>query len=197
MGLLDRLLGRKRDMEPGDTANGVTREDARAVERYERMLRNAPPDVIENVHIQAFEKLTPEQLDLLFERFTTNASSPEDRPANAQPRTLARAAVHAEARQVGTLTRIYNAEPKGSTNADQKGITRAEQNGITTSTLIGASILDTVVWYSIASVAFSTWAPTVTSDEAASDTSSNNLEQDATASSANTSTFDDFWDFGS
>lgn len=178
MGLLDLVLGRKRDMEPAPVVGGASREDAHAVDRYERMLRTAPHDVIENVHIQAFERLTPGQLDLLFERFTAHAPSPEQRPADARPATLARAATEAETREPGALARMY----------------MTERNGLAPSAWAGASILDTVAWYAIASVAFSSWTPSANDDDAAaSAASSNDRGQDATGAPADA--FDGFWDF--
>lgn len=179
MGLLDLVLGRKTDMEPEPVAVGASRADARAVDRYERMLRTAPPDVIENVHVQAFEKLTPAQLDLLFERFTANAPSHAERPADARPATLARAAAQAENRQPGALTRIF----------------KTDQGGNASATWAGASMLDTVAWYAIASVAFSSWAPYGTADTAAPVTGSNSQDQDATVASADASSFGGLWDF--
>jgi len=178
MGLLNLVLGRKLDMKSESVAAGASQEDARAVERYERMLRTAPPEVIENVHVQAFEKLTPAQLDLLFERFTVDAPSHEERPANAQPAALARAAAQAQTRQPGALARIF----------------KGDQSGIAPTAWVGYSILDTVAWYAIASVAFSSWAPSGT-DAAAAGTGSNNLDQDATSTSVDTSTSGGFWDF--
>jgi hypothetical protein len=42
MGLLDRVLGRKLDLKPEPVPPEASREDAHAVDRYERMLRTAP-----------------------------------------------------------------------------------------------------------------------------------------------------------
>lgn len=179
MGLLDLVLGRKLDMKPVPVAAGASREDARAVDRYERMLRTAPSDVIEKVHVEAFEKLTPAQLDLLLERFTAEAPSPEERPADARPATLARSAAQAETRQPGALARIF----------------KGDHSGISPATWMSYSILDTVAWYAIASVAFGAWAPSGTDDAAAADTGSNNVETDDTSTSAASSTFGSFWDF--
>jgi len=142
MGLLDRILGRKADLVPEPAATGVPIRDAEAVDRYERMLRTAPQDVLEQAHIESFERLTPAQLDLLFERFTASAAADDERPADARPESLARSAALAEGRRPGSITRTL-----------QDTQTHAETNA-----LVGASILDTVVWYSLVSVAFSTWS---------------------------------------
>jgi len=55
------------------------------------MLRTAPPDGIENVHVQAFDKLTPAQLDILFEGLTADAPHLcNDRPTRDLQRSLGR-----------------------------------------------------------------------------------------------------------
>jgi hypothetical protein len=178
MGLLDPVLGRKLDMKPEPVPPEASREDAHAVDRYERMLRNAPPDVIENVHVEAFQKLTPAQLDLLSERLIADAPSDEERPADASPATLARAAAQAETRQPGARARIF----------------KADGSGIAPATWVGYSILDTVAWYAAASVAFGSWAPSGTGDPPAAATGSSDPDQDATTTAAD-GTSGGFWDF--
>jgi hypothetical protein len=139
MGLVDRILGRKRDLEEERTpatATGTPKPaDERAVAEYERLLRTAPPDTIEKVHVEAFAKLTPEQLDILYDRFTANASTPEERPADARPATLAKTATQVEVKKPGTLQRVMGDDASGNAF----------------NTAVGLSILDTVIWYSIAS----------------------------------------------
>jgi uncharacterized protein YbjQ (UPF0145 family) len=46
----------------------LRRADKRAVRAYERMLRSAPRDAIDRTQLDAFEKLTDAQLNLLFQR---------------------------------------------------------------------------------------------------------------------------------
>ncbi len=173
MGLLDRVLGRKADLEPEYVPAGLTRADARVVGRYERMLRTASPEVIERVHVEAFEKLTPEQLDLLFERFTADAPTADDRPTDARPRSLARSATVAEARRPGAIKRTL----------------QSDDAGVGLNTVIGASILDSVIWYAVASSAWSAWNA---SDAGGSDAAS------AEATGADAGGFDggDIWDLG-
>ncbi|SDZ54578.1 hypothetical protein [Herbiconiux ginsengi] len=140
MGFVDRILGRKRDLEEERTPASASRTpakpaDERAVAEYERLLRTAPPDTIQKVHVEAFSKLTPEQLDILYDRFTANASTAEDRPADARPATLAKTATQVEQKKPGTLQRVLGDDATG--------------DGF--NTYLGLSILDTVIWYSIAS----------------------------------------------
>ncbi len=111
MGFFDRVFGRTtrhKGTSPGRA------EDEMAVERYQQVLTNAPTDKIEQAHLEAFGKLTPAQLDVLFERFAKNAPTPDDGPADARPDTLARAAARAERSQPGTLTRTLGEGNKAS-----------------------------------------------------------------------------------
>ncbi|MCS5720163.1 hypothetical protein N1027_18685 [Herbiconiux sp. CPCC 205763] len=140
MGFVDRILGRNHDLEenrpaPHADAPEAKPADERAVAEYERLLRTAPPETIEKVHVEAFARLTPEQLDILYDRFTANASTAEDRPADARPATLAKTATQVEQKKPGTLQRVMGDDASAST----------------LNTYVGLSILDTVIWYSIAS----------------------------------------------
>lgn len=141
MGLLDRIFGRQVELEPEPAPAGVPHSDAAAVERYERLLRIAPQDVLEQAHVEAFERLTPAQLDLLYERLTATATTDDERPADAHPRSLAHSAARAERRRPGTIAQTLNeAQARAGTNA-----------------VVGYSILDAVIWYSLASAAWNTW----------------------------------------
>lgn len=119
MGFLDRLLGR----------NGARRRDGRgrlasdgrpsgrsgdeiAVERYRYLLRTASPDAIEQVHREAFERLTPEQRRVVFEEFSRNSPAGEQ-PAADDPISLARAGTRAELRQPGFFERSLGAPGLG------------------------------------------------------------------------------------
>ncbi|MGR0320357.1 hypothetical protein [Agromyces sp. ZXT2-3] len=106
-------------------------------------MRTAPQDVLEQAHVEAFERLTPTQLDLLYERLTATATTDDERPADARPESLARSAARAERRRPGTITQTLD----------------ETQERATTNAVVGYSILDAVIWYSLASVAWSTWSP--------------------------------------
>ncbi|MFZ4894951.1 hypothetical protein ACL9RL_10905 [Plantibacter sp. Mn2098] len=109
MGFLDRLLGRNLTPPPASPRSA----DELAVERYERLLRTAPTDTIQQAHVEAFERLTPEQLAILFDRFTEHADAaelagkPAVRPPDARPESLATAATDAEATEPGALKRLF------------------------------------------------------------------------------------------
>ncbi|RIJ49002.1 hypothetical protein DZF99_16670, partial [Clavibacter phaseoli] len=115
MGFLDRLLGR--DEQPDgrrDRAEaGAPRErsaDEVAVERYRYLLRTAPPERIEEVHLEAFQKLTPEQREILFRQLSSDAAE-GDAPVDDRPESLARSATRSEMRAPGTLERTLG--PRG------------------------------------------------------------------------------------
>lgn len=133
MGFLDKLLGREpRQQQPqapgagggswsaqgqgsgqpfsqgADRSGGAggASEDERAVARYRYLLRTAPPEALEQVHAEAFAKLTPEQRQQVLTELTQTAPEGEV-PSSAEPQDLARAATRAEMRQPGTLERTF------------------------------------------------------------------------------------------
>jgi hypothetical protein len=147
MGFLDRLLGRpEQPDQPRRAAAPQRSDDEIAVERYRYLLRTAPPETIEQVHTEAFSKLTDEQRDLLFQQLTENAMEGE-RPADAQPATLAQAATRAELRQPGTLDRAFGGEQAGGRQGPGFG------------SMLGASLLGTVAGYVVGSALVSAFLP--------------------------------------
>jgi hypothetical protein len=150
MGFLDRLLGRSEQSEQPEPPRRATApqrtDDEIAVERYRYLLRTAPPETIEQVHTEAFSKLTAEQRDLLFTQLSENALAGE-RPANAEPATLAKAATRAELRQPGTLDRAFGGDQAGGRQGPGFG------------SMLGASLLGTVAGYVVGSALVSTFLP--------------------------------------
>ena len=196
MGFLDRLFGRD---EQGSTPQARTAATARgaapqrtddeiAVERYQYLLRTAPPETIEQVHTEAFAKLTDQQRDLLFQRLTEN-TTPSERPADAAPATLAKAATRAELREPGTLERTLG---------------RQGQGGLGFGGMVGSTILGTVAGYVIGSALVSAFMPDPgATDAAASDSgtdsggdSANDTSTDAGADTGADSGADSGGDFG-
>jgi hypothetical protein len=107
MSFLDRLLGRS-PTPPPPPARRVTPAadpDQVAVERYRYLLRTAPPDQLEQAHVEAFERLTPEQRQIVQRDLA--AASPDEAPVSDDPRDLARSATRAELRQPGTLEQTW------------------------------------------------------------------------------------------
>ena len=122
MSFWDRLMGRDDNADnPGNARGGQQRPESRgsernedeiAVERYRYLLKTAPPETIEQVHVEAFAKLSPEQRTLLFEQLKANAAE-GDRPVDDQPASLARSATRSEMRQPGTLERSLGGGRQG------------------------------------------------------------------------------------
>lgn len=116
MDALKRLFGMG-EPESRSMANRRSRQfsaDEQAIERYRYLLRTAPPETIEEAHVEAFSKLTPEQRQMVRQELDQTLT-PAERAAGAeydeQPRSLARIATRAEMRQPGTLERTWSGMP--------------------------------------------------------------------------------------
>jgi hypothetical protein len=140
MSLFDRLTRRPSGPEAGPTARSAA-ADAHALERYEKMLASAPPAVVEGVHAKAFERLSPEQRKAVFDRLS-DAASADERPADASPGALARAASRAEARERGAVARMLG----------------TDAHGAALSSAVGAAILGAVAAYAASSAVWEAWA---------------------------------------
>ncbi|NPC85815.1 hypothetical protein HPC49_47455, partial [Pyxidicoccus fallax] len=127
MGLFDRLFGRIRDaaaprswptrVDPRrdriPTGTSVTGgapagrdSDAQALERYQYLVRTAPPQVLEQVHREAFSRLSPEQRRKAL--YELNASMPPgERLTRDDPAALARLATRAELMRPGTVVSAF------------------------------------------------------------------------------------------
>jgi hypothetical protein len=79
--------------------------DQQAIERYRYMLRTAPPDDIERAHEEAFERLTPEQRQMVLRGLADHV--PPSEVGGDDPKSLARMATRAEMRQPGTIERTF------------------------------------------------------------------------------------------
>ena len=105
MGFFDQLFGSGDDNARSAPQRNTPRtDDEIAVERYRYLLRTAPPETIEQVHAEAFSKLTQEQRDLLFTQLSDGAQTGEA-PRDAAPASLATAATRQELRTPGTMER--------------------------------------------------------------------------------------------
>ncbi|PPF55253.1 hypothetical protein C5C55_10445 [Rathayibacter sp. AY1C2] len=101
-----RPSARPQDARPGQQPV-VTQEDRAAIARYDYLLRTADPEQLEQVHRDAFAKLTTAQ------RTQVEARLREELPANEQPRSsapedLARAATRGEANDPGFLKKMFS-----------------------------------------------------------------------------------------
>lgn len=149
MGFLDRLFGTNSDEEYRRTteqvkqASAARSEDEIAVERYRYLLRTAPPETIEQVHEEAFAKLTPDQRRMLFAQLSADAPA-GDAPLGDDPRSLAVSATRSEMRQPGTMERSLGNVGNG---------------GPGFGSLFASSLLGSVAGYVIASTLMSAFMP--------------------------------------
>lgn len=90
---------------PGPSRPAPAPDDAAAVARYDYLMRTATPDQIEQVHAEAFARLTPAQRDEVLLRMR-DALRPSEQPASPAPGELARAAARSEAREPGLVHRL-------------------------------------------------------------------------------------------
>lgn len=175
MGLFDRLFGTDDSYTQQAAPRRAARsEDEIAVERYRYLLRTAPPETIEQVHTEAFSKLTEEQRDLLFRELSDGAPAGEA-PRDNAPNTLAAAATRQELRNPGTMERSLTG------------------GGMGFGSMVASSLLGTVAGYVIGSALVGAFLPDPAS-EAATDSSG---DTGADSADAGDSGFGDFGgDFG-
>ncbi|WP_460799122.1 cation-transporting ATPase [Microbacterium sp. GXF0217] len=76
--------------------------DRAAIARYDYLMQTADPHRVEQIHREAFARLTPEQRAHVAQRMQAEFG-PGDRPASASPDDLARAAGRAEAMRPGRM----------------------------------------------------------------------------------------------
>ena len=138
MGLFDRLFGTDDNYSP-PPRGGTRTDDEIAVERYRYLLRTAPPETIEQVHTEAFSKLTQEQRDLLFQQLSGGAPTGEA-PHDTTPKALASAATRQELRNPGTMERSLG-------------------GGMGFGSMVASSLLGTVAGYVIGSALVSAFMP--------------------------------------
>ncbi|MCW2683695.1 MAG: hypothetical protein JWP33_1608 [Blastococcus sp.] len=86
--------------------------DEQAVARYRYLLRTAPPEQIEQAHVEAFSQLTVDQRQQVLAQLAAAVPAGE-RPRTDDPETLARVATRAEMRQPGTLERALGGHGPG------------------------------------------------------------------------------------
>lgn len=164
MGFLDRLFGGE-DAErqpPRAPQNAYGRqastqpppsEDEIAIERYRYLLRTAPPETIEQVHAEAFAKLTEPQRQQVLAEISAGLPTSEQ-PRSSDPQSMARAATRAEYMNPGFMERTLGPQRQGPSFG----------------AMLGSSILGTVVGYVIGSALVSSFlAPTFADDQGSQD----------------------------
>lgn len=160
MGFLDRLFGgddADRQTPPvpqrgsGPGLHPPRSEDEIAIDRYRYLLRTAPPETIEQVHAEAFAKLTEAQRQQVLADLSAGLPASE-RPQSSDPQALARAATRGEYTQPGFMERTLGG-PR-------------QQGGPSFGAMVGSSILGTVAGYVIGSALVSAFfAPSMAYDQ--------------------------------
>jgi len=166
MGFLDRIFGA--DTTQNEPRRDERSEDEIALERYRYLLRTAPPETIEQVHEEAFAKLTPEQRDLLFQQLTENAPS-GDAPRGRDAASLASSATRSELRSPGTLERTMGPQ-------QQQG------GGMGFGSMFASSLLGSVAGYVIGSAIVGSFMNF--GDDGSTDASADSGSSDAETTSA-------------
>jgi hypothetical protein len=189
MGFFDRLFGTDQT-----TRTAQRSEDEIAIERYRYLLKTAPPETIEQVHREAFAKLTPDQRQLLFDGLTENAPA-GDAPKSPEPAALAASATRSELRTPGVLERTMGSSALGG-------------GGMGFGSMFASSLLGSVAGYVIGSALVGTFmngfddsgttdAANDTSDTDAGTDTSTDTSTDASAADYDSSGGSDFGsDFG-
>ena len=103
---VDQSRGRTYEGQPVEPS-----EDEQALARYRYMLKTAPPETIEQAHVEAFSRLTPQQRRMLLEQLRAEMPEAERAYAAENPQSLARLATRAEVRQPGTMERVFGRIP--------------------------------------------------------------------------------------
>ncbi|WP_150956075.1 hypothetical protein [Microbacterium testaceum] len=111
-------------------------DDRQAIERYRYLLRTAPPETVEQVHAEAFGRLTPAQRQQVLAELSSGLA-PSERPSSDDPASLARAATRAEYSQPGFMERTFGG--------------RGFSNGPGFGSMLGASMLGTIGGYVVGS----------------------------------------------
>ena len=173
MGLFDRLFGTDDNYSPPTPRRAARTDDEIAVERYRYLLRTAPPETIEQVHAEAFAKLTQEQRDLLFRQLSDGAPAGEA-PRDTTPAALASAATRQELRNPGTMERSLG-------------------GGMGFGSMVASSLLGTVAGYVIGSAIVGAFMP---DDNDVSDSDADAGADDTDSADAGDSSTDAGGDFG-
>ncbi|WP_136585493.1 cation-transporting ATPase [Microbacterium hydrothermale] len=96
----------------GAAGETLSPDDRAAIARYDYLLRTADPDRVEQMHREAFARLTPTQRTHVRERMDAELS-PHERPRSDAPDDLARTAARAEAARPGRMSSLLAKAGKG------------------------------------------------------------------------------------
>lgn len=94
------------------TASVLSADDRAAIARYDYLLRTADPDRVEQMHREAFARLTPAQRAHVRERMDADLA-PHERPRSDSADDLARTAARAEAARPGRMSSLLARAGRG------------------------------------------------------------------------------------
>jgi hypothetical protein len=94
------------------SSSSLSPDDRAAIARYDYLLRTADPDRVEQMHREAFERLTPAQRAHVRERMNADLA-PHERPRSDSPDDLARTAARAEAARPGRMSSLLARAGRG------------------------------------------------------------------------------------
>lgn len=126
------------------SAPAVSDADRAAIARYDYLLQTADPHRVEQMHREAFARLTPAQRAQVQARMQAELA-PGERPASASPEDLARAAGRTEAARPGRmralLARVRGVGAAGAVGGAAVGVLGAVAGGAVLST-VAAPLLE-------------------------------------------------------
>lgn len=123
-----------RSSDPRSTTQ-PTEADRIALGKYDYLLQTAPPGQLEQVHHDAFERLTPAQRQQLQDRLTEELPAHE-RPMSNGTGDLARAATRGETAHPGLMKRVFNA----GRSASGRGRSGSSVGGFAAGAAAGAGV---------------------------------------------------------
>jgi len=110
---------------PRQSAPVGTPEDRAAIARYDYLLKTADPHQLEQVHREAFERLTPAQREQMDAQLRADLPAGEQ-PTSSNPADLARAATRGEAHNPGFLKKMFaKASGRGNGGGAGRGLAAA------------------------------------------------------------------------
>ena len=118
MGIRDRLghithrAGHEAGSESHDSVAGTAAQEAQDIARYKYVLRIASPQLLEQVHREAFEMLPGERLGPLYLKMCHDLPE-EQRPRAMTPEEMARAAAAAQQNDHGYMLRALRRPGQG------------------------------------------------------------------------------------
>lgn len=107
-----RSAGRYAPPAASGTPSSLSADDRAAIARYDYLLRTADPDRVEQMHREAFERLSPAQRAHVRERMDADLA-PHERPRSDTPDDLARTAARAEAARPGRMSTLLARASRG------------------------------------------------------------------------------------